>query len=155
MKSRLRSAGVAVCLVGVFVLGFALGTGRHSDATAGMAAAQPSDCSAATLNGSFGVRFEGATRAFGRFASVSLWTFEGQGTVLAAEHFTSEVQNGSRTIRGTYRVEPDCTWVLTFPSELAREHEAEGLCVVVDGGKEFYCLDNEEGWVALGVGKKM
>ena len=153
MQGAHRWVGVSVALIAVFALGVALGHGRQSAAAPG--AAQVGDCSDATLNGAFGVTLEGSTRAFGRFASVSLWTFDGRGALTARESFTSETQNGSRTIAGHYSVQPDCTFTLTFPSELAREHDADGVCVVVDGGKEFSCLDNEEGWVALGSGKKV
>ena len=41
------------------------------------------------------------------------------------------------------------------PSDLAKEHEAVGACVLVDNGKEFYCLDVEEGWVTTGIGKRI
>ncbi len=44
---------------------------------------------------------------------------------------------------------------ISFSSELVRPHEARGEFVIVDGGKEIFFLDNEEGWVASGVGKKL
>lgn len=144
-----------VAVVAVFAGGIAVGATLPSDQGARAAMAQATLCSNATLNGAFGVHFEGTTRAFGRFASVSLWTFDGAGIMTAEETFNSEQQRVVRTVGGTYQVAPNCTFVLRFPSELARDHEALGICVVVDGGKELTCLDDEEGWVALGIGKKL
>ena len=61
----------------------------------------------------------------------------------------------TRSMAGTYAVGGDCRFGLFFPSDLAKVHQALGACVLVDNGKELYCLDVEEGWVATGIGKKI
>jgi len=152
MQGASRWGTAVVGVVVVFALGVVLGSRQQSAATP--AAAQTAECSVATLNGSYGVTFEGKSRALGQFASVSLWTFDGRGGMTAQETFSSEMQNGGRAIAGSYSVQPDCTFTLTFPSELVRTHDVDGVCVVVDGGRQFSCLDSEEGWVALGTGRK-
>jgi hypothetical protein len=113
-------------------------------------------CTAASLSGSYGVKFDGHSQTLGRFASVSIWTFDGQGGMNASEVFNSDVTGPqTRTINGSYNMLASCGFVLSFASTLAQQHEAVGGCVLVDGGKEFYCLDVEAGWVATAVGKKI
>lgn len=34
-------------------------------------------------------------------------------------------------------------------------HEAHGDFIIVDGGQEFFVVDNEDGWAANGVGKRL
>ena len=113
-------------------------------------------CTAASLIGSYGVKFDGHSQTLGRFASVSIWTFDGQGGMNASEAFNSETTGPqTRTISGSYNMLSNCGFVLSFASTLAQQHEAVGGCVLVDGGKEFYCLDVEAGWVATALGKKI
>ena len=150
MRPSTRTAVTSAALAVVFALGVFVGSGVRS----GGAASAATKCSESTLDGSYGIRFDGFSTSLGRFSSVSLWSFDGKGRLSASETFSSEKQGpGRREVAGSYRVYPDCSFSLLFPSELAKEHEAVGSCVVVDGGKEFYCLDVEEGWVATGVGK--
>ena len=145
---------LGLAALAIFGLGVAVGMERGGSGPATAATAQPAACSVATLNGGYGVRFEGTSRALGRFASVSIFRFDGTGSFTAVETFSSDMQKGSRTISGSYRVEGDCTATLLYASELGREHEVQGACVVVDGGLSFSCVDTAEGWVALGTGTK-
>lgn len=118
--------------------------------------AKSKKCVAASISGSFGVKFEGNSKALGRIVSVSVWTFDGKGGFRGSETYNSETSGPmKRTVGGTYKMQADCTFGLLFPSEVAKQHEADGVCVLVDAGKELYCLDNEEGWQALGTGKKI
>ena len=90
------------------------------------------------------------------FASVSRIVFDGQG-----QFTTSEVGrfNGGlvqRTFTGPYTVNADCTGFLDFSSNLTNPpHEAHGNFVIVDEGREFFVVDNEDGWAAGGVGKRI
>lgn len=87
---------------------------------------------------------------------MSLITFDGEG------HFTTnEVGrfNGNpieRTFTGPYTVNEDCTGFLDFSSTLTNPpHEAHGNFVIVNEAREFFIIDNEDGWAANGVGKKL
>src|SRR5207248_731333 len=127
-----------------FVAGIAFGLSRGQSAPVD-ASAQPAGCSVATLNGGYGVRFEGTSRALGRFASVSVFRFDGTGGFSADETFNSDMQQGMRSIAGSYSVDDTCTATLMYASELGRPHEVQGACVVVDGGRSFSCVDTADG----------
>jgi hypothetical protein len=143
-RSRLVTAAL-------FTLGLLVAGGSGNVASA---AAVP--CDLQSLDGSFGVKFDGHSQTLGRFASVSIWTFDGKGRLKASELLNSDVTGpDTRTIEGTYSVLSSCGFIIRFPSTLAANHEAIGGCVLVDGGKEFYCMDVEAGWVATAVGKKI
>ena len=61
-----------------------------------------------------------------------------------------------RTFTGPYTVNADCTGFLDFSSNLTTPpHDVLGNFVIVEQGRETYFLDNEEGWAAIGVGKRM
>ena len=113
-------------------------------------------CSERTLQGAYGIRFEGTKLGVGLFVSVSRITFDGHGRFT-----TNEIArfNGSlvqRTFTGPYVVNDDCTGYLDFSSNLTNPpHEALGNFVIVDNGQEFFVLDNEDGWAASGVGKRI
>ena len=113
-------------------------------------------CTTHTLQGAYGIKFEGQKIGVGPYASVSRIVFDGEG------HFTtSEIGrfNGAlvqRTFSGPYTVNDDCTGFLDFSSNLTTPpHEAHGDFVIVDEGKQFFVVDNEEGWAASGVGTKL
>jgi|GEM_PF-2752371 len=154
MRPLIRPLLGVAALAAVFVTGVAFGLDRGRGGPAAAASAQPAVCSVATLNGGYGVRFDGTSRALGRFASVSVFRFDGAGVFSADETFSSDMQKGTRSIAGSYRVEGDCTATLLYPSELGRGHEVQGACVIVDGGQSFSCVDTADGWVALGIGTK-
>ena len=127
-------------------------------ASAGASSAQAASrkCSNASLRGSYGVSFEGRSNALGQFVSVSVWRFNGKGRMRATEHYTSERTGPqSRRISGRYSVARNCSFKLFFGSQLGKQHEAHGECVLVANRREFTCLDNEEGWFTIGRGRKM
>ena len=157
-RSMVGTRRLAPCLVGIGALIAAAGCGSDEEngSSASTGASGSGNCSNGSLTGSYGVRFEGTNKKLGRFASVSLWSFDGKGGLKASEDFTAERSGSkSRKIQGRYEVGRDCRFKLHFGSELVREHDAEGVCVLVAGGKEFSCLDAEEGWVTLGTGTKL
>src|SRR5215216_2991041 len=98
MRPIIRLLLGVTALAAVFVAGVTYGLGRGREGAAIAATAQPAACSLATLNGGYGVRFEGTSRAFGRFASVSVFRFDGYGGFSADETFSSDMQRGTRSI---------------------------------------------------------
>ena len=151
MPRSLALAALAVTLAAGVLVGTTL-----SDDAADAARKASQKCSTASLDGAYGVRFEGHSRGLGRFASVSLWTFDGDGEMTASETFNSENSGPQkRNISGRYVMRSNCTFDLFFGSELVQSHEAEGACVLVAKRREFTCLDNEEGWITLGTGRKV
>lgn len=161
MKISKKSIFAVLCLVGMFAAGF---IGRSIlgpvdlDILPSVQAQGPGSrrCSARTLSGAYGIKFEGQKIVGGPFVSVSRITFDGVGTFT-----TNEIGrfNGSpieRTFTGPYTVNNDCTGFLDFSSTISvPPHEAHGNFVIVDEGKEFFVVDNEEGWAANGVGKRL
>jgi len=113
-------------------------------------------CLAQTLYGSYGIRFEGSKLGAGLYVSVSRITFDGRGQFTVSEIGRSNGSLVERTFTGPYVVNSDCTGYLDYSSTLTNPpHEAHGNFVIVDQGQEFYVIDNEDGWEASGVGKRI
>ena len=113
-------------------------------------------CSAQTLHGSYGIRFEGSKLGSGLYVSVSRVTFDGQGQFTVNEIGRSNGSLVERTFTGPYVVNSDCTGYLDYSSTLTNPpHQAHGNFVIVGQGQEFYVIDNEDGWEASGVGKRI
>jgi hypothetical protein len=113
-------------------------------------------CSAQTLHGSYGIRFEGSKLGAGLYVSVSRVTFDGQGQFTVNEIGRSNGSLVERTFTGPYIVNSDCTGYLDYSSTLTNPpHQAHGNFVIVNQGQEFYVIDNEDGWEASGVGKRI
>jgi len=113
-------------------------------------------CSLSSLQGSYGLRFEGTKIGVGPFASISRITFDGQGQFTTSEIGRFNGNPVQRTFTGPYVVNDDCTGFLDFSSNLGNNpHQVHGDFVIVDEGREFFVLDNEDGWVATGVGKQI
>ena len=164
MKISRKVIATTFCLIGVFASGF-LGRGLVMPGAVNLvpgAQAQEDNkpgsrkCSMRTLKGVYGIKFEGQKLIGGPLVSISRITFDGEG------HFTTnEIGrfNGNpvqRTFTGPYTVSEDCTGFLDFTSNLSvPPHEAHGDFVIVDEGQEFFVVDNEDGWAASGVGKKL
>jgi hypothetical protein len=146
---------LVLVMMGLLVLGVAIG-GVLNDRSESAALGASRKCSKASLDGTYGVRFDGQSKALGRFASVSIWRFNGKGRLKASETYNSEKTGPQRRrIAGRYVVKSSCSFKLLFPSELVKNHEAAGACVLVANRKEFTCLDAEEGWVTTGTGRKI
>jgi len=116
-------------------------------------------CSNRTLTGVYGIKFEGQTlnpANPGIFASVSRMTLDGQGHFTVSEVGRFNGQPVQRTFSGSYVVNADCTGFLDYTTALSNPpHVVHGDFVLVNGGDEFFVLDNEDNWVATGVGKKL
>ena len=57
---------------------------------------------------------------------------------------------------GPYTVRSDCTGFLDYTTNLTDpSHTVHGEFVIVDDGKEFFVLDDEDGWQASGIGKRL
>jgi len=113
-------------------------------------------CSVKTLKGAYGIKFEGQKLGTGPLVSISRIVFDGEGTFTTVEKGRFNGNPLDRTFTGPYIVNDDCTGFLDFSSNLTNPpHEAHGDFVIVDEGREFFVVDNEEGWAASGVGKRL
>ena len=113
-------------------------------------------CSLKTLKGAYGIKFEGEKIGFGKLVSVSRIVFDGNGTFTTNETGRFNGELITRTFTGPYVVNEDCTGFLDFTSFITTPpHEAHGDFVIVNNGQEFFIVDNEEGWAANGVGKRI
>jgi hypothetical protein len=158
MKSLRRSV-LSVCgLALVFAAGFIVrGFVAASPELVSSAQAQEGrKCSARTLKGNYGIKFEGRKVDGTPLTSVSLIRFDGNGQFTTEEIGRFNGEPVQRTFTGPYTVNDDCTGFLDFTSGLTNPpHEVHGNFVIVSEGREFFVLDNEEGWAANGVGKKL
>jgi hypothetical protein len=159
MKANRKSIGVAATLVGVFVLGFVSREVTHTGGSALLPQARAADgtnCSLRTLNGAYGIKFEGSSVTKGQYASVSRVTFDGRGqfTIAGIGRFNGDPVD--RTFTGPYIVNSDCTGYLDYSSTLSNPpHQAHGNFVIVDEAKGLFFTDNEEGWVANGQARRI
>ena len=158
-----RTSRTVVYLVSAFIVGLLadrMVADRKITLVADVQAAQENEdpshhtCSDRTLRGTYGLKLEGRSLAAGPFASVSQLRFDGNGHMTGSEIGSLNGQIVQRTVAGSYTVNADCTGFIIIPSTLVRPHDARGDFVLVDGGREFFMIDNEEGWVLNGVGKK-
>ncbi len=117
-------------------------TGRPSPAAAQASLTGVPPCSAASLQGTYGLLFQGFV-AGAPFHGMGVVQFDGAGK--ASGHF-DEMFNGvldPSTFAGDYAVEPDCTG---FVQMTAHQHEKlpahlhRAGIVVVDGGREGLLL---------------
>ena len=108
-------------------------------------------CSAATLNGTYALKFSGfftrgpvpaAINNFTPIAGVGLVTFDGNGNLSASE----TVSNGGNVfpvnLPGTYTVNSDCTGSLTTAN-------AHLNLVIVRNGREILAVNTDPGRVAV------
>ena len=162
MKFTTRNVFVAAVAIAVFTAGFTLRSLLGSDDILPTAQAQlrtdalGKRCSTRTLNSANGIKFEGQKIGTGPFVSVARITFDGNGQFTTVETGRFNGNSIQRTFTGPYTVNEDCTGFLDFSSTISvPPHQARGDFVIVDDGKEFFIVDNEEGWAANGVGKKL
>jgi len=161
MKISKTSIFGGFCLLGMFAAGFLwrdvvpanLDIVPVAQAQAGNGSRR---CSTRTLNGAYGIKFEGQKIGVGPFVSVSRITFDGEGQFTTNEIGRFNGNLVQRTFTGPYTVNDDCTGFLDFSSTLSNPpHQAHGNFVIVNQGQEFFVVDNEDGWAASGVGKKL
>jgi hypothetical protein len=158
---KMKLAITALCVVSIFAAGFlvrSLLAEKSIDFVSAAQAQEPGSrrCSTKTLKGVYGIKFEGQKIGFGPFVSVSRIVFDGEGHFTTNETGRFNGDLAQRTFTGPYTVNDDCTGFLDFSSTLSNPpHEAHGDFVIVNNGQEFFVVDNEEGWAASGVGKKL
>jgi hypothetical protein len=162
MRSPLTSIIGAACVAGAFVGISLIGGGRDpgtADLVPAVHAQAPTAgkrCSARTLKGPYGIKYDGSTAAGDRYASVTLITFDGEGQFDGHDVFSLNGTFIRRTFSGPYTVNADCTGSLVFISFTTNPpHEARGEFVIVDGGQEFFLIDVEAGVIATAVGKRV
>ena len=159
---RIRTKVIAACsLAVIFAAGFVSRglvdpSALASNARANVQGIGSRKCSLKTLKGAYGIKFEGQKIGTGPFVSISRIVFDGEGTFTTTEIGRFNGNPVERTFTGPYTVNDDCTGFLDFSSNLTSPpHEAHGNFVIVEEGREFFVVDNEEGWAAGGVGKKI
>lgn len=161
MKISATKVITALCLIVMFAAGF-LSRGLvdlsalASNPKANVQGPGSRKCSLKTLKGAYGVKFEGQKLGTGPLVSVSRIVFDGEGTFTTSEIGRFNGNPLQRTFTGPYTVNDDCTGFLDFSSDLTNPpHEAHGNFVIVDEGREFFVVDDEEGWAATGIGRKI
>ena len=146
--------GALLVVSGYALRGFDLG--RANLISNANAQEQGRRCSLKTLKGAYGIKFEGEKIETGKFVSVSRITFDGNGSFTTSETGRFNGDPIQRTFTGPYVVNDDCTGFLDFTSHISTPpHAAHGDFVIVNNGQEFFVVDNEEGWAANGVGKRI
>lgn len=138
-------------LVGAFLLGAVLGalgvTGLHHGSS-GLVHAQPAPaaaCSNATLSGSYGVLVQGYTllgadgaplAAPVPRAAINLVTADGAGNISRTGTVNNGGTIGPNTASGTYTVNSDCTFTVTYTSPMP----AHVAGVLVNGGARAFVV---------------
>jgi hypothetical protein len=167
MKRTIQIAIPVFCLLAML---FSSASQRqHPTASSGLivpvAQAQVSDnplliprgqnCNNGTLQGYYGVLFQGTAPGFGDFVAVAHVIYDGagklqgKGTVNVAGHVVED------SVTGTYQVAPDCTLTgsITYPNWGLT---VSGTGVIVNGGKEISYISTSPSQVLLsGTVKKM
>ena len=164
MRISRQSITTACCLVGMFATGFLLrdvvAPGMRNPVPSAQAQADRGPgsrrCSSRSLQGAYGVKFEGQRVGLGNLAAVARITFDGEGNFATNEIGRFNGNPIQRTFAGSYTVNEDCTGFISYTSTLTGPpREVRGDFVIVDGGQEIFFLDNSDNWVANGVGKRL
>ena len=113
------------------------------------AAYAQSECTNATLRGSYGFNFTGATGAL-PLAIVGVANFDGDGTASATYTISSNgtVETGVH-ITGTYKVNPDCTGSATDMT-----NDLHYTFVIFRRGAEMFLINTDAGNTFTGDFKK-
>lgn len=108
----------------------------------GMQAQDKTNCSNATLHGSYGLHAKGTIIGVGDFAAVGRFTFDGRGN-LTGKLFVRVAGNNIEPppFKGTYSVSPDCTVTDTWGAPINSTH----VSIIVDDGKGYFILNNTSG----------
>ena len=148
MKRAIAPTTLAIVFATVFVLGIV------PRAQAG----ENSECSNASLQGSFGFTSTGTLLALpppfaGPFAEVGRQTFDGKGNTDATATLSANGHIVMVTIQGTYVVNPDCTGSLTlYVSPFGTTVHVD--FVIDDDGAELRAIVTDAGSVESRVYKK-
>ena len=110
-----------------------------SPATA-LLAEDASNCSAATVHGSYGMLGTGTLPGFGDFAAVGRLVYDGKGNLAGKLYLRVAGNNfGPFEFTGTYSVSPDCTMKDKWSDG------ATHTSVIVDQGKHFFLVNDTPG----------
>ena len=107
-----------------------------------MEAQDKTNCSNATLHGSYGLRATGTILGVGDFTAVGRFTFDGDGH-LTGKLIVRVAGNNMElpAFTGTYSVSPDCTVRDTWGAPINTTH----VSVIVNEGKGYFILNNTPG----------
>ncbi len=105
-----------------------------------MNAQESTNCSNATVHGSYGMLGTGSVPGVGDFAAVGRFTYDGKGNLTGKLYVSIAGNNfGPLEFTGTYSVSPDCTMTDTWAGG------ATHISVIIDEGKGYYILNNTAG----------
>src|SRR5437870_5058817 len=120
MRTFTKSVLAATLLIGTFAAGTLVRDYVRPGHFEVIALAQANNasearrCSNRTLQGSYGIKFEGSSLSGGPFVSISLIIFDGAGQFTTTETGRFNGNLVHRTFTGPYTVNPDCTaWTRT------------------------------------------
>lgn len=160
--------GQAVAIVGSLLISFVVGFSLQSalglrsagivvEAHAAGLGPGNQKCDAVTLKGVYGIKFDGfSIKTNQQLDSVSRITFDGFQTFTVSETGRFNGERISRTFTGPYVVRPDCTGFLDYTTDLTDPaHAVHGEFVIVDQGQGFFVLDDEDGWQATGIARRI
>lgn len=107
-----------------------------------MRAQDKTNCSNATLHGSYGLHARGTIIGVGDFTAVGRFTFDGNGH-LTGKLFVRVAGNNMEPpeFSGTYSVNPDCTVTDSWGPPINSTH----VSVIVNEGKGYFILNNTLG----------
>ena len=108
----------------------------------GIQAQDKTNCTNATLHGSYGLHAKGTIIGVGDFHAVGRFTFDGRGN-LTGKLFVrvAGINMTPPAFTGTYSVAPDCTVTDSWGPPINSTH----VSVIVDEGKGYFILNNTSG----------
>lgn len=121
--------------------------------TVASAQAESTDCSLASLNGSYGFTLSGSyVPAAISYATTGRFVSDGHGSVTGSvvESVNGSISSG--TFTATYTVAKDCTGTAVF--NFNNGSKSELVFTIVSGGREALLMDTDPGTVETGTAKK-
>ena len=109
-------------------------------------------CTAAGIQGKFGVEASGVFLGLGAVAFDGFFTLDGKGNVGGTESgsIAGQIFTGL-SISGTYTVAPNCTGTMTFTVGTLTEHSS---FVMINSGKELLVVETDPNTVVGGFGQQ-
>jgi hypothetical protein len=113
-----------------------------------------SQCTLASLEGSYGYSYTGTVEEFGSIAAVGPINFDGQGNASATYSVNLGGENFQGSFTGTYAVNDDCTGEITINLPMLGT-SSNGRFVIVDDGKSAPFMGTDPGVTVVGLAKKL